>query len=310
MRRILMSCALVLVAAPAASGPLTVVQVGAPAINCLFDPACTVVVHDTSSAIPLAGAAGTAFLQSRTFKGKPGTPAAGFWAYEYRLDLRQAYGIVNIPCVSSMTVPIGSLGSLDFDEDGVGGDHVFVVSAGGLGTIGIASANRVGTQTTFTFDAPVCAGSSPGTGDSTFFFGLVSKSSPVFVTATLTGQGGPYSVQARAPAGLLALPGNYFGFFMLADSSRRGTASLAIEDQSRHRAAGSLTLDDDSFPIEGTIAYTGHFVAAGGSGRERIVLRGEMRESNGLLVFEGEFQRWSGGALKEAGSVVVVQDPR
>ena len=48
--------------------PLKVVNVSAPAINCVFNPTCTVTVNDTSDNVTLS-AGGTGFLQSRTYKG-------------------------------------------------------------------------------------------------------------------------------------------------------------------------------------------------------------------------------------------------
>src|SRR4030042_6902181 len=81
--------------------PLKVVNVGAPSINCVFDPSCTVTVSDTTDTIPIP-AGGTNFLQSRTFVGKPGSPANGLFAYEYRIDLRNAIGITYIPWLGSI----------------------------------------------------------------------------------------------------------------------------------------------------------------------------------------------------------------
>ena len=97
---------------------LKVVNVGAPAVNCLFDPSCRVTVTDTSAPIPIP-AGGTNFMQSRTFTGKPGAPADGMYAYEYRIDLRNALGITYIPCISSMTIAFGPVVStMDYDGDG------------------------------------------------------------------------------------------------------------------------------------------------------------------------------------------------
>jgi len=74
--------------------PLTVVEVNAPAVNCVFHPACTITVSDSVGFIPLPylAAPNTAFLQSRTFSGAPGTPAAGKAGYMYRISLTQAAG--------------------------------------------------------------------------------------------------------------------------------------------------------------------------------------------------------------------------
>lgn len=180
---------------------LKVVNVSAPAINCVFDSSCTVTVSDTTDTIPIP-AGGTNFLQSRTFAGKPGAPANGLYAYEYRIDLRNALGITYIPCISSMTIDFGPVVStLDYNGDGEA-DQVFVVTGGGLGSIGLASADKVGDTITFTFSSPVCAGGSPGTGQSTFFFGLVSTQPPGPVTATVKETAPPgtiHNVPARAP---------------------------------------------------------------------------------------------------------------
>jgi hypothetical protein len=177
---------------------LKVVNVSAPSINCIFDPSCTVTVTDTSDTIPIP-AGGTNFLQSRTFVGKPGSPADGLYAYEYRIDLRNAMGITYIPCISSMKIEFGPVVStLDFNGDG-DADQVYVVTSGGLGSIGLASADKVGNEITFNFSPSVCAGGSPGTGQSTFFFGLVSTQPQKSVTATVKETTGTtYNVQARA----------------------------------------------------------------------------------------------------------------
>ena len=62
--------------------PLKVVDVAAPAINCVFETNCTVVVSDTTGSVPLAFETGKPFLQSRTFAGAEGTPAAGLTGFE------------------------------------------------------------------------------------------------------------------------------------------------------------------------------------------------------------------------------------
>ena len=179
--------------------PLKVVNVSAPAINCVFNPGCTVTVNDTSDNI-LMSTGGTGFLQSRTYKGLPGSPAAGLFAYEYRLDIRNAVGAVAISCIDWITIDFGPVvGSLDYNGDHKP-DQVFVITGGGLGTIGIASAVQTGTKIKFKFTAPVCEGGSPGKGDSSFFWGLVSKGPAKFVTATLHETGGAtHVVKARSP---------------------------------------------------------------------------------------------------------------
>jgi len=179
---------------------LKVVNVGAPAINCVFTTAspCTIMVNDTSDNVTLS-AGGTGFLQSRSFKGLAGSAADGLFAYEYRLDLRKAVGTVNIACVDWMTISFGPVISLDYNADQKV-DQVFVVTSGGLGTIGLASAVQTASTIKFTFSKPVCEGGAPGKGDTSFFWGLVSKTAPKNVTAMLHETGGAtHVVKARSP---------------------------------------------------------------------------------------------------------------
>ncbi|MFN2491689.1 MAG: hypothetical protein ABR501_02250 [Pyrinomonadaceae bacterium] len=180
--------------------PLRIVNVGAPAINCVFNPACTNVVNDTTDNVTLS-TGGTGFFQSRTFNGKPGSPAAGLFAYEYRLDLRNAVGRTAIACVDWVSLDFGPVVStLDYNGDRRRGDQVFVITSGGMGTIGIRSAIKLGNKITFRFTSPVCGGGSPGAGKTTFFWGLVAKTGPHFVTAKVHETGGTvHIIQARAP---------------------------------------------------------------------------------------------------------------
>jgi hypothetical protein len=181
--------------------PLKVVNVGAPAINCVFTTSspCTVKVSDTTGNVTLS-TGGTGFLQSRTFSGGAGSAAAGLFAYEYRLDLRNAVGATAISCIDWMTISFGSVVSiLNYGGD-ARPDQVFVVTSGGAGSIGIVSAVQTGSTIKFKFTKPVCEGGSPGKGDSSYFWGLVSKTAPKTVTATLhETSGATHVVKARSP---------------------------------------------------------------------------------------------------------------
>jgi hypothetical protein len=182
------------------AAPLKVVNVGAPAINCVFTTAspCTITVRDTSDDVPLNGG-GVGRLQSRTFKGQTGSPADAMYAYEYRLDLRNAVGVLNIVCVDYMTISFGPVVSLDYDKDQKL-DQVFVIASGGIGTVGLSSAVQTASSIKFTFAKPVCEGGAPGKGDSSFFWGLVAKTEPKNVTALLHETGGAtHVVKARSP---------------------------------------------------------------------------------------------------------------
>ena len=182
MRRVLLASFVGLLPAAAQAAPLTVVNVSAPAINCVFTTAapCTVTVKDSVGAIPVVGGR----LQSRTYGGAPGSAASGLTAYVYRVDLTRAVGITARDCIDRMAVKFARLESLDFNGDRRR-EQVFVVTGGGLGTIGLASADKTGDTVTFRFQSPVCQGSAPGRGATSFFFGVVSRAQPQNVTATL-----------------------------------------------------------------------------------------------------------------------------
>src|SRR5215207_2803790 len=117
--------------------PLQIVQVSAPQVNCVFNTSCTVTVNDFTA--PLWGAG---FLQSRTYQAAPGSPAAGMWVYEYRIDLTRVVGTTAIPQVTTFSIDFGPVvNSLDFNGDGGSRDQVFVVTGGGLGSVGPVSAD-------------------------------------------------------------------------------------------------------------------------------------------------------------------------
>jgi hypothetical protein len=189
-------------AAPALAqaASLSVVTVSAPDINCVFETDCTIVVSDTVGTIPLPTITGTARLQSRTFAGKPGAPAAGKTGYEYRVDLTQAHAIGDVACVTALSVDFGAVTKLQYNKVGPL-DDVFVVTKGGLGTIGLASAEETGSIIKFTFSPPVCAADASSAGQTTFFFGLASAFAPKAITAKIEVPGleQDVSVSARAP---------------------------------------------------------------------------------------------------------------
>lgn len=175
---------------------LKTVKVSSQAVYCLFDPSCAVTVTDSNTApIPMQ-IKGTALLQSRTFAGKPGTPASGLYGYEYRIDLEKAVEtkvqveevgeITYMPCLQSISFEFGPIiDTLDYDGDKVTGDLAYVVASGGPGRIAIGSLERYHGKLTFYFDSPVCVGGPHSQGDSTFFFGLVSAQPPRTVEATI-----------------------------------------------------------------------------------------------------------------------------
>jgi hypothetical protein len=188
--------------APSAAGAasLTVVTVAAPDINCVFETDCTITVTDSVSSIPIPNlTAGAARLQSRTFTGAAGAPAAGKTGYEYRVDLTTAVTDIEFSCVTDLAVDFGPVTKLQYNKVGPA-DDVFVVTKGGIGKTGILFAEQTGNVVTFTFSQPVCAGPTPNTGDTTFFFGLTSAFAPKAIVAKVGVPGLlPVDVKARAP---------------------------------------------------------------------------------------------------------------
>jgi hypothetical protein len=210
-------------AAAVAAAPLDVVTVGAPAINCKFDTDCNITVSDTTANIALPGATGSGFLQSRTFPpGEAGTAAAGLQAYEYRIDLRNVTGATALPCISQLRLDFGPVSLVDYDGDG-NTDQVFVITSGGLGSVGPSAASQSGDQITFTFNPPVCAGSSPGKGQSSYFFGLSSTQPPRRVSAQVAYSPGAGSLTLSARAPQLA-----GGGFVLASPAKLKAGTTAV----------------------------------------------------------------------------------
>ncbi len=163
----------------AAAVPLTVVNVSAPGINCVFNVTCTITVSDSIGNFTPPDDSGNARLQSRSYTGVAPAPAAGLGGYEYRVDLTGVQGITAVNCVSRLRLGFGKDVKLPY-APGVLAD-VFVVTGGGLGSVGIASAVALGPTIIFTFTTPVCPG------QTSYFFGLASKKPmPVASVVTLT----------------------------------------------------------------------------------------------------------------------------
>jgi hypothetical protein len=188
----------------AEAASLKIVKVGAPAINCVFNPTCQVVVTDSLGTIPvpaITGKApwtdyGPAVLQSRAYAGAAGAPAAGETAYVYRMVMSFAVGAT---CVNALKLDVGPIKKHYYNLSGALAD-VFVTTTGGLGTIGLASAAEDGDTVTFTFEKPVCAGSAPEKGDTSFFFGFAAAGAPMKTTAKVQVVSGPaVDTPARTP---------------------------------------------------------------------------------------------------------------
>jgi hypothetical protein len=200
LKRLVLLVALLTGVALTGCGSLTIVHVGAPAINCVFDHDCTTTVSDFVDKFTVPFASGDARLQSRSNPpGDAGTPGAGLYAHEYRVDLTPVGALTGVVCVRSLSLPFGPIHRLDYDGDG-NLDDVYVVTTGGLGTVAPSAASQSSGQVTFTFQPGVCPGNAPGNGETSFFFGLASDQAAVPVTATVTfDDGSTKTVNARSP---------------------------------------------------------------------------------------------------------------
>lgn len=175
--------------------PLKVVKVNASTFNCLFNSNCTVAVNNlvtpfvtnmppytvnptnppqTETNLALSG-----YLQSRTFKGQPGTPEAGLTAYEYRLVLQHLTKTTGIKGVSRKSFSINSLAFnfspySSFNYNKQASNQVWVVTSGGPGSVGLSSAVASGSKVTFNFNPPLTFLSASNQESSSYFFGMLS----------------------------------------------------------------------------------------------------------------------------------------
>ena len=191
-------CALALLPYAAQAQVLKVVEVGAPAVNCVFQADCNIPVSDTTGNILLPTLApGTAWLQSRTFAGEAGAPGVGTTGYEYRISMTQASG--NSDCVTSFTLNFGPHKPLPYKNNQ--NADVYVVTTGGLGTISLSKAERFGDVIEFTLSKALCVNGSANIANTTFFFGLAATAAPMHVNAHVAAVGATpiYAVDARVP---------------------------------------------------------------------------------------------------------------
>jgi hypothetical protein len=185
---------------------LKVVEVGAPAINCVFQTDCNIPVSDTSGNILFPTLdPGTAWMQSRTFAGEAGAPGAGTTGYEYRISLTQASGASE--CIVGFNLNFGPLKQLPYKNNQLA--DVYVVTSGGLGTIGLKSAEKFGDVIVFELNAPLCADGPANIKRTTYFIGLAATAAPMHVNAQIVATGNPpfFSVDARVPTHPVPPPG-------------------------------------------------------------------------------------------------------
>lgn len=172
-------------------------------VNCLFvtTSPCTVYVTDHVSEFVVSGGSGKARLQSRIHQGQPGSTAAGKWAYRYRIDMGPVGGVTHFPYVDQIAIHnFGPLRQYDYNFDAVATDHVFNVTSGALGTKPVNDSFVFYGWTYFRLlSNPVYAGSYPGGGESSYFFGVVSDYPPVVRNISVRTDSGWVTVTGYAP---------------------------------------------------------------------------------------------------------------
>ena len=196
----MLGAAMVMLAAGASAQAqsLKIVQVNAPAVNCVFQTDCNIPVSDSTGtiALPFLVNPTSAWVQSRTYAGEAGAPGAGTTGYEYRLSMTQASGA---GCVLGFNLNFGPHKPLPYANNTLA--DVFVITTGGLGTIGLKSAVRSGDVIQFELASPLCADGPPDVKKTTFFFGLAATAPPMHINATAYAIGDPafFAVDARVP---------------------------------------------------------------------------------------------------------------
>jgi hypothetical protein len=177
---------------------LKVVEVNAPKLNCVFQTDCKIPAIDSTSniSLPYLAAPGTAWVQSSTFAGEAGAPGAGTTGYMYRLSMTEASGS---GCILGFNLNFGPHKQLPYANNELA--DVYVITTGGMGTIGLKSAERNGDMIAFTLASPLCADGPPNLKKTTFFFGLAATAEPMHVSANVYGNGEPgfFGIGARVP---------------------------------------------------------------------------------------------------------------
>ncbi|HXC54748.1 MAG TPA: hypothetical protein VNU97_05610 [Rhizomicrobium sp.] len=199
LRNGLACAALALASLPfaAQAAALTVVNVGAPAVNCVFNVTCTEVVTDSVGAFTPPGMIGAGRLQSRTSPGIAPAPAGGKMDYEYRVDLTSVSAPLSENCVTKMQINFGPVVKEPYPPGPLA--DVYVVTSGGLGSVVVSTATQSGNTITFSFADPTTVGVCPGA--TSYFFGLTSaKIHPIAGSARLFySNGGSALVHDRVP---------------------------------------------------------------------------------------------------------------
>lgn len=165
-------------------------------VNCIFHPSCSVSVTDHIADFAIPGGTGTGRLVSRFFQN-----ADGRWSYRYQLKMTNAGGITHVPYADQLAiVSLGTLRRYDFNSDGIATDEVYNITSGATGTQPLTSAFLSGSWSYFVWGGRVYGGFSPGEGETSYWFGMVSDRTPVLRTVWVHLDSGWVSMQGYAPS--------------------------------------------------------------------------------------------------------------
>ncbi|HVJ42308.1 MAG TPA: hypothetical protein VM639_12465 [Dongiaceae bacterium] len=166
----------VLAPARAADDALTVTHITADQFPILKTKA-------SSSNFALDGAAGNAVMRSR-YGTDDGTDGAKIYIFGYQLDLKAAYAVSGQNGVTAVTLDLPQAPAFATSPKLPDGTKLYVISE--ADGIDIASAALADGKLTFTFAAPVKPGKTPGSGDHSLWFGLISTQKPARGNLSLT----------------------------------------------------------------------------------------------------------------------------
>jgi hypothetical protein len=140
-----------------------------------------VVVTDSVGNFTPPGDSGTGRLQSRTYLGVAPAPAAGKMAYVYRVDMTSVSGVLAATCVTAIQFNFGPIAKEPYVPGAL--KDMFVVTSGGLGSVGVSSGTHIGAAGTTVVNF---AGSGVCPGQTSYFFGMASgTTTPVPASVTL-----------------------------------------------------------------------------------------------------------------------------
>jgi hypothetical protein len=173
------------------------VNADAMTLGCIFNPTpCSAPVTDNVAYFSVPGGTGQGRLQSRIFQTWDGR-----WVYQYRVNMTYVGGITYVPWADQFAIAnVGTLRRYDFNVDGVATDEVYNITSGSIGSQPVSSAFLSGSWSYFNIISRVYGGFSPGGGESSYFFGLVSDRAPVLRTVWVHLDTGWVSMQGYAPS--------------------------------------------------------------------------------------------------------------